>query len=724
MSVEGAKRNLEKEMPSWDFAQVKAEATKKWEENLSKIVVEGDEAKKKLFYTALYHTAIVPNIAMDVDGQYRGMDNNIHTAKGFNYYSVFSLWDTYRATHPLYTIIDKERNEDYIKTFLTQYQQGGRLPVWELASNETECMIGYHSVPVIVDAYMKGARKFDAPLALEAMIHSADLNHFGLDAYKKKGLIESDDEHESVSRTLEYAYDDWCIATFARAIGREDVYNRFINRAQNYKNVFDNKNGFMRARKNGNWLSPYDPKEVNSNYTEANGWQYSFYVPQDIAGYIKLLGGKKRLEVQLDSLFAATSKTTGRDQSDITGLMGQYAHGNEPSHHIAYLYNYAGRPDKTADKVKFILDSFYKDSPDGLIGNEDCGQMSAWYVMSALGIYPTTPGSKKYDVGIPIFKRATINASGKEIVFVTEGLSDKAKYVEAIAEDDGSAMIRPLRNHQISHDIFNKNCTVKFRMVEQLNLNNLRFDDGQTTPLLQTDFVALPIIDAPGKSFRGETNIVLKPNNVTSILYYTLDGSEPNVTSSIFTKPVTVNESKIVKAIEVDDRGHKSKVALAEFIKIPNDWTIKLNSNYESIYDAGGPEGLIDGIRGDSNWRKGGWQGYQKQPLDAIIDLQKIKEVNKVKVSFLQDTRAWIVFPKLIEVFVSDDGTSYRKVANQSAGIDINELDVVQQTISFSIVGTKTRFIKIVAHQYGNLPAWHEGAGGDTHIFVDEIIVE
>jgi hypothetical protein len=370
------------------------------------------------------------------------------------------------------------------------------------------------------------------------------------------------------------------------------------------------------------------------------------------------------------------------------------------------------------------MDNFYKDSPDGLIGNEDCGQMSAWYVLSALGIYPVTPGANKYDVGSPIFQKATINASGKEIIFAVEGLSSKAIYVEAIAEDDGSAMVRPLRNHQISHDIFNRNCTVKFRMVEQLNIDDLKFDDNQTTPLLQTDFVALPIIDAANKSFRGTTNISLIPNNANSILHYTLDGSEPNKTSAIYSTPININESKIVKTIEVDNRGYKSKVAVAEFVKLPNDWSIKLNSNYESIYDAGGAEGLIDGIRGDNNWRKGRWQGYQKQPLDAIIDLQKTKAVTKVNVSFLQDTRAWIVFPKLVEVFLSDDGINFRKVANQSSSIDINELNVVQQTMNFSLIGIKTRFVKIVAHQYGNLPEWHEGAGGDTHIFVDEIVVE
>ncbi|RYD87888.1 MAG: glycoside hydrolase family 92 protein, partial [Sphingobacteriales bacterium] len=344
VSIEGAKKNLAAENPGWDFETVKMNAGKKWNTELSKIEVEGDEERKKIFYTALYHTAVVPNINMDVDAQYRGRDLKIHTAEGFTNYSVFSLWDTYRGANPLYTIIDQRRTLDYIKTFLLQYQQGGRLPVWELASCETDCMIGYHSIPVIVDAYMKGIRGFDTDLALEAMKKSATWNHLGLPAYIQNGVISMDDEHESVSKTLEYAYDDWCIAIFAKALGKQADYETYIHRAQYYKNILDTKTGFMRPRQNGGWISPFDPREVNNSFTEANSWQYSFYFPQDINGYMQLMGGKVNLGKKLDSLFAAPQLTTGRDQSDITGLIGQYAHGNEPSHHIIYLYNYADKP--------------------------------------------------------------------------------------------------------------------------------------------------------------------------------------------------------------------------------------------------------------------------------------------------------------------------------------------------------------------------------------------
>ena len=309
VSEEGAMRNLKAELPGWDFEKVKKDAQEKWNAELGRIQVESNDAKQlRSFYSALYHTAIVPNINQDVDGQYRGRDNKIHTAKDFTNYSVFSLWDTYRGAHPLYTIIDQKRTLDYIKSFLVQYQQGGRLPVWELASCETDCMIGYHSVPVIVDAYMKGINQFDTKLALEAMKKSSTWNHLGLPALMDHGLLEMDDEHESVSKTLEYAYDDWCIAQFAKKLGNQTDYDNYIRRAQFYKNIFDSRTGFMRPRKNGNWLSPFDPREVNNNFTEANSWQYSFYTPQDINGYLEMIGGKKKMEESWISFFRETLK--------------------------------------------------------------------------------------------------------------------------------------------------------------------------------------------------------------------------------------------------------------------------------------------------------------------------------------------------------------------------------------------------------------------------------
>src|SRR5690606_27613253 len=344
---EGAELNST-EIPDWDFDKVKKDAEMAWNKELSKIEVKSDDKDKlTVFYTALYHTMIQPNIAQDLDGKYMGRDFKVHKAIGFDYYTVFSLWDTFRAAHPLYTLIQKDRTVDFVQTLIKQYQQGGRLPVWELASNETECMIGYHSVSVIADAMMKGFTGFDYNQAYEAAKHSAMLNHFGLDAYKKNGFISIDDEHESVSKTVEYAYDDWCIAQMALKLRKMDDYQYFMERSQSWKNLFDPETKLFRPKKNGAWLTPFDGREVNNHFTEGNSWQYSFFAPHDVNGLIDFHGGKKNFERKLDEMFKLPSQTTGRNQVDITGLIGQYAHGNEPSHHVVYLYNYVEKPEKT-----------------------------------------------------------------------------------------------------------------------------------------------------------------------------------------------------------------------------------------------------------------------------------------------------------------------------------------------------------------------------------------
>ncbi|PLW98745.1 MAG: glycosyl hydrolase family 92, partial [Marinilabiliales bacterium] len=367
VDAEGSMKNLVAEIPDWDFNKVKEMVQDKWNHELSAIQVEDEnEENKKIFYTALYHSLLNPNIFSDVDGRYRGTDLQVHNADGHDHYTIFSLWDTYRATHPLFTLIQQERTNDFINTFLSHYKDGGQLPVCELAGNYTGCMIGYHSVPVIADAYMKGIQDYDMNLALEAMVSSADQQHLGLDSYVKYGYIPADKEHESVSKTLEYAYDDWCIATVAESMGKQELADRFYVRSQFYKNIYDPQTGFIRARKNGAWWEPFDPKEVNFNYTEANSWQYSFYVPQDISGLIELHGGKEKLAIKLDSMFSESNQTTGRHQVDITGLIGQYAHGNDPSHHMAYLYNYVNQPWKTQKMVRRIMKEMYSSKSDGL----------------------------------------------------------------------------------------------------------------------------------------------------------------------------------------------------------------------------------------------------------------------------------------------------------------------------------------------------------------------
>ena len=719
VSIKGAQNNLSKELPGWDFDKTKTDAEKIWNDELGRIEVRSNDIKQlRTFYTALYHTAIVPNVNQDVDGQYRGRDNRIHTATGFTNYSVFSLWDTYRGAHPLYTIIDQKRTLDYINSFLIQYKQGGRLPVWELSSCETDCMIGYHSVPVIVDAYKKGIKQFDTKLALEAMKKSATWNHLGLPALIDHGLLEMDDEHESVSKTLEYAYDDWCIAQFAKALGNMSDYDNYIKRAQSYKNIFDVQTGFMRPRKNGNWLSPFDPREVNNNFTEANSWQYSFYTPQDINGYIEMIGGKKKMEEKLDKLFIENSKTTGRDQSDITGLIGQYAHGNEPSHHIAYLYNFTGAAHKTQAMVHRILNEMYHDTPDGLEGNEDCGQMSAWYVLSALGFYPVTPGTTDYIIGTPLFSDATIRLeNGRTFNINANNLNNDKFYIQSAKLND-----QLYTKSYLSHfDIVNGG---SLNYVMGANPSPFGTVDFPSTAINGNKIILNPVIDGGAISFKDKKTIRIGAAQKAVSYYYTVDGTMPTKTSKKYIAPFSINKSALIKAITINNKGETSFITTAMYRKAPHNWTIKLNTQYEQQYDGNGPNGLIDDIRGETDWRKGNWQGYQKTDMDVLIDLQKVTAISSVNIGLLQDSRAWIVLPKHIIIEVSVDGKQYTQVYSGENFLPIEDEKAQVKNVEAGFATVNAKYVRIKALQYGKLPAWHLGAGGDTHIFVDEIIIK
>ncbi len=392
VSEQNARENLMAEYPE-SFKSLKQKASAAWEQYLGKLQCPfRDREHKRRFYTALYHTGIHPSLYSDINGEYRGMDGEVHRADGWERYTVFSLWDTFRGEHPLLFEIEPERSADFIRSMISIYEENGKLPVWELSGWETDCMIGYNSAPVIADAVARGIKGFDVEKAFEALVASSLRPEHGMESFRRNGLVLADDEHESVSKTLEFAYDDWCVAQVAKYLGKEAEYQKYMESSQYWRNVFDPESGFMRARLGGRWFSPFDPREVNNNYTEANSWQYSFFVPHDIPGLIELFGGPEAFERRIDSLFTAPEGTTGRTQADITGCIGQYAHGNEPSHHIPYLYCAVGRPDKAKAAVERIMETLYSSAPDGLCGNDDCGQMSAWYVLSALGRYPLCPG--------------------------------------------------------------------------------------------------------------------------------------------------------------------------------------------------------------------------------------------------------------------------------------------------------------------------------------------
>ncbi len=687
---EGAELNAS-EIPDWDFDKVKSEAEKVWDKELSKIEVKSnDKDKLTVFYTALYHTMTQPNIAQDLDGKYRGRDFKIHKAEGFDYYTVFSLWDTFRAYHPLMTLIDQKRTADFINTFITQYEQGGRLPVWELASNETDCMIGYHSVSVMADAMVKGIKGFDYEKAFEAAKHSAMLNHFGLDAYKKNGLISIEDEHESVSKTLEYAYDDWCIAQMALVLGESRDYHYFIERSQSWKNLFDPETKLMRPKKNGAWLTSFDGREVNNNYTEGNSWHYSFFVPQDIPGLIEFHGGKENFEKKLDEMFSLPSETTGRHQVDITGLIGQYAQGNEPSHHVAYLYNYVGKPEKTKEKVHFILDHFYKNAPDGLIGNEDCGQMSAWYILSTLGIYSVTPGSLFWATTEPYFDEVKINYE--------DGTSEIIR-----KSDYRPNETKTFRNKPITSILPGK----PIGPVEQI--------------------IPVPYFEFENRSFADKMTVTIKSLNPEDEIYYriTTFGSESDFKTSElqrYSKPILIKSAGIIEASVIDGVKSSRKVK-AQFYKRPHNYSIQINSKVHPLYTADSPEALLDGIKGITNWRKGDWQGYEGTDFEAVIDLKKEMEIQSVSSNFLQDAKPWILMPKKMKVYISKDGNKFEFVGEINSKTDPEDETVQIEKFEVKFSSVKAKYVKVVAENFGKLPGSHISAGEDAYIFIDEIFI-
>ena len=468
---EGARLNVEAEIPNWDFEGVMKQANTVWNEALGKIDIEtSDNDSRTVFYTSLYHAFIQPSLASDVDGRYRTMGHEIKQDASYTNYTVFSLWDTFRAAHPLYTIVTPEQNQAFIRSLLRKYDEGGILPKWELASNETGTMIGYHAVSVIADAMMKKQCDFDVKKALEACIRSSVYDTTGVTPmmerqilngklmpvsikYKNElGYIPCDKVGGSVSQGLEFAYNDWLIAQMMKEHNRKDLYDKYMELSRNYRNYFDPETKLMRGRlSDGSWITPFDPVSVQrpSNYVEGNAWQWAWFVPQDVEGLMELVGGQKYFEAHLDTLFTTSSELTGDPNAaaDVTGMIGQYAHGNEPSHHIPYLYNYAGAPRKTQALVDHILRTLYHNDPNGLSGNEDVGQMSAWYALSAMGFYSFCPGRPVYEIGRPIFDKVTIHLSnGKDFVIQAKNNSVKNKYIRSM-KLNGEDLAEPRFSH-------------------------------------------------------------------------------------------------------------------------------------------------------------------------------------------------------------------------------------------------------------------------------------
>ena len=712
VDMEGAKKNLIAENKDWDFDKFTKQNQENWRKELTKIeVTDQNRSRKTVFYTSLYHNLIVPNMFSDVDGRYRGMDLKIHKSKT-NQYTIFSLWDTFRATHPLYTIIDTKRTAEFISTFKNQFNDGGILPIWELAGNYTGCMIGYHAIPVIADAYLKGITDIPVDTLLKMMIKSANQDKHGLKDYKSCGYIAVNEDAESVSKTLEYAFDDWCIAEVAKHAGKDSIYKVFTKRAQSYKNILDTEIGYMRPKLNQIWKEPFDPSEVDFNYTEANSWQYSFFVPQDIYGFMHLLGGKERFEKQLDDLFTASSQTTGRTQSDITGLIGQYAHGNEPSHHMAYLYNYVNKPEKTQLYVQRIIEELYTDQPDGLCGNEDCGQMSAWYVFSAMGFYPVNPSNGEFVFGKPLFEQCKINLeNGKSFIIKKSGNTGDNSKIKEIKLNN-----KVYTKSFITYKDVMDGGKLEFIMssTDQISYQD---SDYPNSTITENRILAVPAILSAKRAFRDSTVVTMSSADKSKI-YYSLNNSN----EILYTEPFTIyNGSSISMYAKTEEL--KSKIVKAEFYKIPEGRTINIQSTWHKQYSAGGKDALIDGLKGTNNFHTGAWQGYQFEDFNAVIDLGTKQKVEKIGINFVQDARAWIFMPEYIEYYGSTDSLSFFLLAKVKNNISKEYMNVVIENFEATIKPKNIRYLKIFAKNHNICPDSHWAAGEKGYIFLDEITI-
>ena len=469
VSMEGAARNLAAEAPADDFDKYLAVTRKNWNEQLSKVEIKSNDIDEKVkFYTALYHSMLAPTINSDMDGAYYGPDKQVHQADGWTNYSTFSLWDTYRAAHPLYTYIEPQRVNDMVKSFLAFSEQNGRLPVWNFYGSETDMMIGYHAVPVIVDAYLKGIGDFDPKKALAACVATANIDEYrGIGLYKKYGYVPYDvtdhynSENWSLSKTLEYAYDDYCIARMAEKLGEKQIADEFDKRSLNYKNVYNSQTTFMQPRNNkGSFIENFSPDDYTPHICESNGWQYFWSVQQDVDGLISLVGGKERFAQKLDSMFTYNPSADEDLPIFSTGMIGQYAHGNEPSHHVIYLFNAIGQPWKTQKYAAEVMHELYKNTPAGLCGNEDCGQMSAWYVFSAMGFYPVDPISGKYEIGTPMYPEMKMHlANGKTFTILAPAVSKENIYIQSVKLDG-----KPYDKSYITHEQIMNGSIFEFEM--------------------------------------------------------------------------------------------------------------------------------------------------------------------------------------------------------------------------------------------------------------------
>lgn len=710
VSMESALENLLHENKGWNFDKIRQKAAMAWDKNLSKIEVEGQvDSLKQIFYTAYYHTLLGPTVYSDVNGDYLGSDYKIHNVgKGKNYYTLFSLWDTYRTLHPLMTILEPTRVNDIINTFVQIYTQSDLLPVWNVYSSETWCMMGYHAVSVIADAYVKGLRDYDSEKALEACKKMANLDYLGLEYYKNLGYIPSDKNRWAVSKVLEYAYDDYCISQLAKAMGHKSDYEDFAKRSLSYKNVFNIENKFLMPKNNdGTWKASFTPNGWSKDYCEAGAYHYRFYVPHDLTSLVSMYGGEEKFSSALDSIFTKR----------------MYEHSNEPSHHMPFLYNYVGKPWKTQERVREILLSCYNTFPAGLCGNDDVGQMSAWYVMSALGLYPVCPGNPEYILTSPLFDKVTLNLeNGKKFVISAENQSLENKYIQSVTLNG-----EPYTHSYITHNDIMKGGELHFVLSDVPNKSwGIALSDRPVSR------VGLQVADRPNILVNsdhavGPKTISMGTSSPNSSIYYTMDGTEPNEHSTLYTHPFQVKENVVIKARNIQ-KGMSSSLVSERTISIKETEFPKIIENislpqYHELTADGGALNLIDGFCGTTETYGGYWVFSENKDLDVTVDRGCELPFEEITTHFLHQPNTGSFAPKEVQYLISNDGKNFTLLEKHVYDFQANKnklSDII--TFTTNTISGKARYIRVKAVNAGK--TYKDIVFQAANLLLDEVIIK
>jgi predicted alpha-1,2-mannosidase len=756
ISVEQTKRNLQSELGSHSLEEITQEGQKIWNQHLGKIEIEGASPQQlTTFYSCLYRTLLFPRIWYEFDENnkpyhYSPQDGQIHTGV---MYADTGFWDTFRAQFPLLTLLFPEKNQEMIQGFINTYQEGDWLPKWP-SPGQRNSMIGAHAVSIINDAYQKGIRTFDINLAYEAILKDALATppHFELGGrsdnqmYLEKGYLASNITHEATSKTLEYAYSDFCVARLAETLGKKTDADYFYKNAFNYQNVFNSHSGWMQGRKDdGSWQANFDPTEWGGAFTEGGSWHYTWSVMHDPKGLMDIMGGKVKFVRRMDSLFKAPSifkvgsyGNTIHEMSEMVAInMGQYAHNNQPMQHFAYLYNYAQQPWKTQQIVREILNKLYKPTPDGYFGDEDNGQTSAWYIFSALGFYPVCPGTSEYIIGSPLFKKVTIHLpNGRD--FVIESLQNTPQnyYIQEVTLNS-----KPLKTNWLSHHDIIKGGSISFSMGNKPNFN--WGSDSLSTPYsmskvssvtaLKNTKTQQPAIKAttPTPEFKNtkfyfydDLEVKLNCSNPAAKIYYTLDGSLPTNQSLFYQKPFKVNKTNKVKAIAYAPSSYKSSITQQIFAKIPKGYLLNIAPKPHPKYIGSGEFALIDGLLGSSDFTDGNWVGFEKNDCEINLDLGKSFKLQNLNLNFLQNHDHLIFLPIQVEVMVADNTMRFETILKNEFKNEGKIEGAEIQAIRCQLPAYSIRYIKLKIKNRGKSPEFARLPGANTWVFLDEIQIQ